>query len=86
MGITNAILKVKEHRKSAKTAEVNFLIDTKTIYEVALILFGLASLTWVLPEFGYGGSHFPLVPVIRIILSIIVIIKSKSLALLSESQ
>ena len=32
MGITNAILKVKEHRKSEKTAEVNFLVDSGVIY------------------------------------------------------
>ncbi|MEO7140730.1 MAG: aspartyl protease family protein [Ferruginibacter sp.] len=34
MGITNAILKVKEHRKSEKTAEVNFLIDSGAIYSL----------------------------------------------------
>ena len=31
MGITNAILKVKEHRKSEKTAEVNFLVDSGAV-------------------------------------------------------
>jgi clan AA aspartic protease len=31
MGITNAILKVKEHRKSEKVAEVNFLIDSGAV-------------------------------------------------------
>ena len=34
MGITNAILKVKEHRKSEKIAEVNFLIDSGVIYSL----------------------------------------------------
>ena len=34
MGITNAILKVKEHRKSEKIAEVNFLIDSGTVYSL----------------------------------------------------
>lgn len=34
MGITNAILKVKEHRKSEKVAEVNFLIDSGAIYSL----------------------------------------------------
>ena len=34
MGITNAILKVKEHRKSEKTAEVNFLVDSGAIYSL----------------------------------------------------
>ena len=34
MGITNAILKVKEHRKSEKIAEVNFLIDSGAIYSL----------------------------------------------------
>ena len=34
MGITNAILKVKEHRKSAKIAEVNFLVDSGAIYSL----------------------------------------------------
>ena len=34
MGITNAILKVKEHRKSKKIAEVNFLIDSGAIYSL----------------------------------------------------
>jgi len=34
MGITNAILKVKEHRKSEKFAEVNFLIDSGAVYSL----------------------------------------------------
>ncbi len=34
MGITNAILTVKEHRKSEKTAEVNFLVDSGAIYSL----------------------------------------------------
>ncbi len=34
MGITNAILKVKEHRKSEKVAEVNFLIDSGAVYSL----------------------------------------------------
>ncbi|MEO6720979.1 MAG: aspartyl protease family protein [Ferruginibacter sp.] len=34
MGITNAILKVKEHRKSTKVAEVNFLIDSGAVYSL----------------------------------------------------
>lgn len=34
MGITNAILKVKEHRKSDKIAEVNFLIDSGAVYSL----------------------------------------------------
>lgn len=34
MGITNAILIVKEHRKSEKTAEVNFLIDSGAVYSL----------------------------------------------------
>lgn len=34
MGITNAILKVKEHRKSEKIAEVNFLIDSGAIHSL----------------------------------------------------
>ena len=34
MGITNAILKVKEHRKSEKIAEVNFLVDSGAIYSL----------------------------------------------------
>ena len=36
MGITNAILKVKEHRKSEKIAEVNFLVDSGAIYSLVL--------------------------------------------------
>ena len=34
MGITNAILKVKEHRKSEKIAAVNFLLDSGAIYSL----------------------------------------------------
>ena len=34
MGITNAILKVREHRKSEKVAEVNFWIDSGAIYSL----------------------------------------------------
>ena len=34
MGITSAILKVKEHRKSEKIAEVNFLVDSGAIYSL----------------------------------------------------
>lgn len=34
MGITNAILKVKEHRKSEKVADVNFLITSGVIYSL----------------------------------------------------
>jgi clan AA aspartic protease len=34
MGITNAILKVREHRKSEKVAEVNFLVDSGAIYSL----------------------------------------------------
>ena len=34
MGITSAILKVKEHRKSEKIAEVNFLIDSGAVYSL----------------------------------------------------
>ena len=34
MGITNAILKVKEHRKSIKIAEVNFLVDSGAVYSL----------------------------------------------------
>lgn len=34
MGITNAILKVKEHRKSEKTADVNSLIDSGVVYSL----------------------------------------------------
>ena len=34
MGITSAILKVKEHRKSEKTVEVNFLVDSGAIYSL----------------------------------------------------
>ncbi len=36
MGITNAILKVKEHRKSEKVAEVNFLVDSGAVYSLVL--------------------------------------------------
>jgi predicted aspartyl protease len=34
MGITNAILKVKEHRKSEKTAELSFLVDSGAVYSL----------------------------------------------------
>jgi len=34
MGITSAILKVKEHRKSEKAIEVNFLIDSGAVYRL----------------------------------------------------
>jgi clan AA aspartic protease len=34
LGITNAILTVKEHRKSEKVAEVNFLIDSGAVYSL----------------------------------------------------
>ena len=34
MGITNAILKIREHRKSEKVAEVNFLVDSGAIYSL----------------------------------------------------
>ena len=34
MGITNAMLKVKEHRKSVKTVAVNFLIDSGAVYSL----------------------------------------------------
>jgi clan AA aspartic protease len=34
MGITNAILKVREHRKSEKAAEVNFLVDSGAVYSL----------------------------------------------------
>jgi hypothetical protein len=34
MGITNAILTVKEHRKSEKVAEVNFLVDSGSVYSL----------------------------------------------------
>lgn len=34
MGITSAILKVREHRKSEKFAEVNFLVDSGAIYSL----------------------------------------------------
>lgn len=34
MGITNAILKVKERRKSEKTADVNFLVDSGAFYSL----------------------------------------------------
>ena len=34
MGITNAILKVREHRKSEKIAEVNFLVDSGAVYSL----------------------------------------------------
>ncbi len=34
MGITTAILKVREHRKSAKNAEVSFLVDSGAVYSL----------------------------------------------------
>lgn len=34
MGITSAILKVREHRKSKKFTEVNFLVDSGAIYSL----------------------------------------------------
>ena len=34
MGITNAILRVKEHRKSEKVAGVNFLVDSGAVYSL----------------------------------------------------
>lgn len=34
MGITNAILKVREHRKSEKFAEVSFLVDSGAVYSL----------------------------------------------------
>lgn len=34
MGITNAILKVKEQGKSEKVAEVNFLVDSGAVYSL----------------------------------------------------
>ena len=34
MGIISAILKVREHRKSEKFAEVNFLVDSGAIYSL----------------------------------------------------
>ena len=34
MGITNAILRVKEHRKSEKVAEVNLLVDSGAVYSL----------------------------------------------------
>ena len=34
MGITTAILKVREHRKSEKFAEVNFLVDSGAVYSL----------------------------------------------------
>ena len=34
MGITNLILKVKEHRKSEKVAEVNFLVDSGAVHSL----------------------------------------------------
>jgi predicted aspartyl protease len=33
-GIINAILKVREHRKSEKVAEVNFLVDSGAVYSL----------------------------------------------------
>lgn len=34
MGITTAILKVKEHRKSEKSAEIEFLVDSGVVYSL----------------------------------------------------
>ncbi len=34
MGITNAILTVREHRKSEKSTEVNFLVDSGAVYSL----------------------------------------------------
>lgn len=34
MGLTSAILRVREHRKSEKSAEVEFLIDSGAVYSV----------------------------------------------------
>ncbi|MFP5041380.1 aspartyl protease [Parasediminibacterium sp. JCM 36343] len=34
MGITNAILRVREHRKSDKYADVEFLIDSGAVYSL----------------------------------------------------
>ncbi len=34
MGITNVILTVKEHRKSEKSAEINFLVDSGAVYSL----------------------------------------------------
>ena len=34
MGITNAILRVREHRKSEKFADVEFLVDSGAVYSL----------------------------------------------------
>ncbi|MCW3078750.1 hypothetical protein [Segetibacter sp.] len=34
MGITNVILTVREHRKSGKSAEVEFLVDSGAVYRL----------------------------------------------------
>jgi len=34
MGITTAILRVREHRKSEKFSDVEFLIDSGAVYSV----------------------------------------------------
>lgn len=34
MGITNAILKVREHRKAEKFADVNFLVDSGAVFSL----------------------------------------------------
>jgi aspartyl protease family protein len=34
MGITNAILRVREHRKSEKFADVQFLVDSGAVYSL----------------------------------------------------
>ena len=37
--MTNAILNVREHRKSEKVAEVNFLVDSGSVYSLAPEIF-----------------------------------------------
>ena len=34
MGITNAILRVREHRKSEKFADIDFLVDSGAVYSL----------------------------------------------------
>ncbi|HSZ85513.1 MAG TPA: hypothetical protein VK787_05750 [Puia sp.] len=34
MGITNAILRVREHRKSEKFTDVEFLVDSGAVYSL----------------------------------------------------
>ena len=57
MGITNAILRVKEHRKSEKIAEVNFLVDSRAIYSLVpgLILDQLEIEPYKEISFFFGG-------------------------------